>query len=117
MGTWKSAIGSIAAICTTVAFVPQLLKIRRSGGRDLSYPMLFLYVTGVALWLVYGLILSAPELIAANAIAVCLVSACLVMKWRYERRDRHAEAHPPAKEKRATEKTSGPQAVCEELSR
>ncbi len=44
--------GTIATICTTVAFIPQIWKIRRQGGSDLSYPMLFLYRTGILLWLI-----------------------------------------------------------------
>jgi uncharacterized protein with PQ loop repeat len=33
-------LGALAGFCTTFAFVPQLLKIRKQGGRDLSYGML-----------------------------------------------------------------------------
>ena len=47
-------IGTVAAICTTGAFIPQIVKLRKQGGKDLSYSMLFLYLTGVLLWLVYG---------------------------------------------------------------
>jgi len=47
-----SVIGILAAVCTTVAFVPQILKIRRQGSEDLSYPMLLLYLTGIILRLV-----------------------------------------------------------------
>ena len=48
-------LGIVAAFCTTVAFVPQIVKLRKQGGKDLSYPMLFLYMAGVLLWLVYGI--------------------------------------------------------------
>jgi len=44
-------IGIVAAFCTTVAFVPQIVKLRKQGGRGLSYAMLLLYLTGVLLWL------------------------------------------------------------------
>jgi len=30
-------VGTIAALCTTGAFVPQIVKIRKQGGEDLSY--------------------------------------------------------------------------------
>lgn len=72
--------GTVAAICTTVAFVPQILKIRRQGGNDLSYPMLFLYLTGILLWLFYGLLLHAAAVIWANAITSLLVAVALVLK-------------------------------------
>src|SRR5579863_1939775 len=35
--TGLSYIGTLAAICTTTAFIPQILKIKRQGGDDLSY--------------------------------------------------------------------------------
>src|SRR5580692_5776296 len=76
-------IGALAAICTTTAFVPQILKIRRQGGDDLSYPMLFLYLTGILLWLAYGLIIHAGAVIWANACTAVLVFVAVVMKATY----------------------------------
>jgi MtN3 and saliva related transmembrane protein len=73
-------IGGVAAVCTTGAFVPQILKIRRQGGGDLSYPMLFLYLTGILLWLVYGLIRRDPAIIWANFVTALLVAVALVLK-------------------------------------
>jgi 5'(3')-deoxyribonucleotidase/uncharacterized protein with PQ loop repeat len=73
-------LGTLAAICTTVAFVPQIVKLRKQGGEDLSYPMLFLYLTGVLLWLVYGLMIHAPAVIWANAIATLLITICIALK-------------------------------------
>jgi MtN3 and saliva related transmembrane protein len=70
----------VAAVCTTGAFVPQILKIRRQGGGDLSYPMLFLYLTGILLWLVYGLIRRDPAIIWANFVTAVLVGVALVLK-------------------------------------
>jgi MtN3 and saliva related transmembrane protein len=80
-----NAVGGVAAVCTTVAFIPQILKIRRQGGGDLSYPMLFLYLTGVVLWLVYGLMLRAAAVIWANAATTVLVAAAIFLKATYRR--------------------------------
>ena len=54
--TWIAVVGSVAAVLTTGAFVPQILRTWRRGGRDLSYGLLVLYLAGVVLWLVYGLL-------------------------------------------------------------
>jgi MtN3 and saliva related transmembrane protein len=81
----NTSIGLAAAVCTTGSFVPQLVKIHRQGGRDLSYGMLLLYMLGVMLWLMYGLRIRAAEVILANVVAGALVSAALVMKRRAER--------------------------------
>jgi MtN3 and saliva related transmembrane protein len=78
-------IGTVAAVCTTVAFVPQILKIRRQGGGDLSYPMLLLYLMGIILWLVYGLMLHAAAVIWANAATAVLVAIAIVLKARHGR--------------------------------
>jgi MtN3 and saliva related transmembrane protein len=78
-------IGGVAAVCTTGAFIPQILKIRRQGGGDLSYPMLFLYLTGILLWLAYGLMLHAAAIIWANAATALLVAIALVLKATHSR--------------------------------
>ncbi len=79
-------IGTVAAFCTTVAFVPQIVKLRKQGGEDLSYQMLFLYLTGVLLWLVYGIRVHAVAVIWANALAGLMVLISIILK-----------ANPPAK--------------------
>jgi 5'(3')-deoxyribonucleotidase/uncharacterized protein with PQ loop repeat len=73
-------IGTVAAICTTVAFVPQIAKLWKQGGKDLSYSMLALYLTGIALWLVYGIRIHAAAVIWANAATFVLVLMALLLK-------------------------------------
>ncbi len=84
--TVTAYVGIVAAFCTTVAFVPQIVKLRKQGGEDLSYQMLFLYLTGVLLWLVYGIRVHAVAVIWANALAGLMVLISIVLK-----------ANPPAK--------------------
>ena len=79
-------LGAVAGFCTTFAFVPQLLKIRKQGGRDLSYGMLVFYLTGVLLWLAYGLFLHSPSVILANAATSFLIFLAIVLKAWKERR-------------------------------
>lgn len=78
--TLIGSIGAIATICTAGAFVPQIVKIRKQGGEDLSYPMLFVYLAGVLLWLVYGLLYPARAVMWANVVASILVSTSLILK-------------------------------------
>jgi len=82
--TLTTIIGTVAATCTTLSFVPQLIKIHRQGGRDLSTGMLMLYLLGVSLWLAYGIRIDATEVIGANIIAGGLVFTALFMKLRSE---------------------------------
>jgi MtN3 and saliva related transmembrane protein len=82
-------VGALAGFCTTIAFIPQIVKIKRQGADDLSYHMLFLYLTGVLLWLVYGLMLHAAAIIWANSITSFLVIVALALK---------ATCPPPARD-------------------
>lgn len=76
-------IGSIAATCTTLAFVPQAIKSYKT--RDLSgisLPMYTIFTLGVAMWFVYGLLKQDWPIIIANFITVALSAMILVLKIR-----------------------------------
>ncbi|MEL6919261.1 MAG: SemiSWEET transporter, partial [Bacteroidota bacterium] len=50
-------IGNIAASLTTISFLPQAIKtIKTKDTKNLSFPMYLLFVMGVSLWIVYGLL-------------------------------------------------------------
>lgn len=77
-------VGYAAAVLTTVAFVPQALKSWRT--RDLSgvsLTMYTLFTAGVALWLVYGLLLGSWPIILANVVTLALAGVVLVLKVRH----------------------------------
>ena len=81
---WIDAIGSIAAILTTVSFLPQAwhsFKTRDVSGISLS--MYSVFTAGVALWLLYGVLLQSWPLIIANSITLLLAIAILWMKLRF----------------------------------
>jgi len=65
-GITTTVLGSCAAASSTIAFVPQILKIWKTGGKDVSYLMLSLYAAGVTLWLFYGLMIGATALRSKN---------------------------------------------------
>ncbi len=77
-------VGSLAAFLTTIAFVPQVLKIWRSkSARDISMPMYLSFTAGVALWLVYGVMIASTPMVVANIVTLCLALAVIVMKRRW----------------------------------
>jgi MtN3 and saliva related transmembrane protein len=80
-------IGFAAATLTTVAFLPQVLRTWRLGGHELSWGMLTLFGTGVALWLVYGVQRISFPLIAANGLTLVQVLAIAAIKSRSVRRE------------------------------
>jgi MtN3 and saliva related transmembrane protein len=77
-------VGSLAAILTTASFVPQAWHTFRT--RDvsgISLTMYSLFTVGVAMWLVYGILLMAWPIIIANTITTSLALLILSMKLRY----------------------------------
>ena len=86
---WIDAIGSLAAILTTVSFVPQAWRTWRTKDvAAISLGMYVIFTSGVALWLVYGWLLRAWPIVAANAVTLVLAGAILVMRLRYGSRCR-----------------------------
>jgi MtN3 and saliva related transmembrane protein len=73
-------LGAVAGFCTTFAFIPQLIKIHKQGGRDLSYGMLVFYLTGVLLFL------RSPSVILANSATSFLIFLAILLKAWKERR-------------------------------
>ena len=83
MSALHLCIGSVAACCTTIAFVPQVIQSWRT--RDLSgisLPMYAIFTLGVALWLIYGLLNHDWPVIIANAITVFLAGVVLLLKLK-----------------------------------
>ena len=83
--TTSEAIGVVAAVLTTASFLPQVwhsFKTRDVSG--ISLGMYSVFTVGIALWLVYGLLIGAWPLILANGITLVFALAILVMKLRFK---------------------------------
>ena len=81
---WIDAIGSVAAVLTTASFVPQAwhsFKTRDVSG--ISLGMYGVFTLGVALWLLYGVLLWSWPLMIANSITLLLAATILGMKLRF----------------------------------
>ena len=81
---WIDAIGSVAAVLTTASFIPQAwhsFKTRDVSGVSLG--MYSVFTLGVALWLLYGVLLQSWPLMIANSITLLLAAAILGMKLRF----------------------------------
>ena len=77
-------IGLSAAFCTTVAFVPQVVKtVRTRSTHDISLGMFSLLTLGIFLWLVYGAFIGDLPLVVANVVTFGLAVTILVFKLRY----------------------------------
>jgi MtN3 and saliva related transmembrane protein len=80
----STIIGLTAATCTTVSFLPQIMKAWRTRStRDVSVWMFALLVTGNLLWLLYGTLIRDLPLVVANLIMLGFVASILALKLRY----------------------------------
>ena len=81
MSTFATVIGLAAAVCTTAANMPQLKKawITRQTD-DLSLKTLLLFVGGLALWVVYGVLQKDIVIILANCVSLSLAVALVYLK-------------------------------------
>lgn len=81
---YLTLIGLLAGCLTTIAFVPQVVRVWRTRSTtDISLGMFGLMSVGVFMWLVYGLMLGDVPIIAANAVTLLLAASIVVAKVRF----------------------------------
>ena len=79
------SIGFAAAVFTTIAFLPQVIKAWKTRStHDLSYQMILIFMTGVTLWLIYGILIQDRPVMYANAFTLMLIFILLLLKIRYK---------------------------------
>jgi len=77
-------IGSLAAIFTTSAFLPQVIKTwKTKRTQDISLLTYLILTTGLLLWFIYGLMIQDFPLILANGISCLLSSSILIFKLKH----------------------------------
>ena len=89
---FPEAVGGVAAVCTTVAFAPQLIRVWRLRRADeISLTTFLLFSAGTVFWIGYGWLIGSVPVILANVGILGLALAILTLKIRWER-----GAPPPA---------------------
>lgn len=86
MVTPVETLGYVAACGTTFAFLPQALRVwrERSAG-DLSLAMYAIMLTGILLWIVYGVLIRSAPLVAANIVSFALAGVVFAGALRFRR--------------------------------
>ena len=78
--------GYFAAILTTAAFLPQLIKtLKTKKAEDVSLITLIMFITGVAFWIIYGYKISSSPILIANIITFLLNLFILISKIYYSK--------------------------------
>ncbi|HBN47684.1 MAG: hypothetical protein GYB52_06480 [Rhodospirillales bacterium] len=82
--SFETALGLLAGSLTTIAFLPQVIRTWRTRSTaDISLVMFLILCTGIALWLVYGLVRGDWPVIIANGFTLVLASTILFFKLRH----------------------------------
>ena len=79
-----SLIGYIAAALTTVAFLPQAIKIIKT--KDTTSISLYMYIIlniGIILWLIFGFLIRELPVIFANLVTIIFTLTVLILKIKH----------------------------------
>jgi MtN3 and saliva related transmembrane protein len=77
-------IGYAAGLIGLVALLPQIYKSwKTKSTKDLSLKQYLLSATGVALWLIYGILISSSPMIWINVIGLFLGLIMITLKIEY----------------------------------
>ena len=78
--------GYFAAILTTLAFLPQLIKtFQTKKAEDVSLITLIMFLTGVLSWIIYGYKISSTPILIANIITFILNLLILIFKITFQK--------------------------------
>ena len=73
--------GYLAAILTTAAFLPQLIKyLKTKKADDVPLTTLIMFIIGVLSWIIYGYEISSSPILIANLITLILNLLILISK-------------------------------------
>ena len=76
-------IGAVAAVLTSLSYLPQVRKAwPRGSTSDLSLNMLAVLTTGLVLWIGYGLLKGDTVIVIANSVGAALSATVLAFKIR-----------------------------------
>ncbi|MDJ0645863.1 MAG: SemiSWEET transporter [Flavobacteriaceae bacterium] len=78
-------IGVVAGILTTIAYAPQAYKIyKEKSAKEVSLSMYLVLLTGLILWLFYGILIDSFAIKLANAVTIVLALSIIYFKVRYK---------------------------------
>ena len=78
--------GYFAAVLTTLAFLPQLIKtLKTRKAEDVSLITLIMFLTGVLSWIFYGYKISSTPILIANIITFILNLLILIFKIAFSK--------------------------------
>jgi MtN3 and saliva related transmembrane protein len=81
----ETLIGYLAALCTTIAFIPQAIKVYKTKHtQDISIGMFLLMSIGLIFWTIYGIIILSYPIIIANVLTIVFAVFILLMRIKFD---------------------------------
>ena len=78
-------LGLLAGTITSITFIPQVLQIwKTKSAKDINILMLSLLITGVSLWLAYGIVVEDIAIIYTNSMVLAMSLLMLYFKFRFK---------------------------------
>lgn len=75
----ENIIGTIAGVLTSVSMIPQLVKVlKEKDVENISWGMIVVLLTGVSLWVVYGILKDEWPIILSNGFSVLVNTTLLI---------------------------------------
>lgn len=82
---WTQLIGIAAGICTASSLLPQVIKtFKAKKADDVSLVMLLVLLTGVALWIVYGIKREDLPIIVTNSFSLLVNLVMIFLRMKYK---------------------------------
>ncbi|MDQ3681918.1 MAG: SemiSWEET transporter [Bacteroidota bacterium] len=79
-------IGLTAGMLTASSLLPQLIKtIKKKEAEEISLVMLLVLLSGISLWIVYGIKRNDFPIIATNSFSLLLNIIMIVLRIKYKR--------------------------------
>lgn len=81
-------LGLIAGVFTASSMLPQLVKIiKEKKANDLSLSMLAVLITGMCLWIYYGVLREDWPIIITNSFSLLLNIVVIIFSIKYKQKD------------------------------
>lgn len=83
----ENLLGIVAGVLTSISMIPQLVKvIREKNVEDISLLMLLVLISGLSLWVWYGVLKNELPIILSNSFAVLVNVSLLVCYMIYNKK-------------------------------
>ena len=83
----ENVLGLVAGGITSVAMLPQLIKVlKQKDVQDLSLLMILFLIFGLSLWVWYGILKEELPIILSNAFAVLVNIGLLICYLKYRKK-------------------------------